>query len=135
MTTTRQGRQLHRRAIPVSTRAGAPPRSRAEHLAHHRTFAAFRTPAIDTLAISMRTLMILGRHQRTTARTTLISTGLAAAEKTTTLPHAPDTSPTSPTPPGPDRPTHVLAPPSVTAKALPAGFARHLGIPITTRMP
>jgi hypothetical protein len=44
-----------------------------------------RTPAIETLARQVRTLMILGRHQRVTARPSLIVTGPATTGKTTAL--------------------------------------------------
>ncbi|WP_205353701.1 hypothetical protein [Embleya scabrispora] len=68
---------------PTPPEPDAPPRSREERLAYHSAFVTIRTPAIDALAISVRTLMILGRHQSTTARPSLIVTGPAAAGKTT----------------------------------------------------
>jgi type VI protein secretion system component VasK len=74
-------------APPAPPEPGAPPRGREERLAYHSTFVTIRTPAIDALATSVRTLMILGRHQRTTARPSLIVTGPAAAGKTTALLH------------------------------------------------
>ncbi|MEV2235395.1 TniB family NTP-binding protein [Streptomyces phaeochromogenes] len=90
----------------------------------------------------MRTLMILGRHQSTTARPSLIVTGPAAAGKTTALLHVGRTchlahTHRTPTPPGhhPQVPVaYVLVPPGATAKTLTAEFARYLGIPTTTRM-
>lgn len=87
--------------------------------------------------------MILGRHQQTTARPSLIVTGPAAAGKTTALLnvgracHLAHTR-KNPTPP---RSAHaavpvayVLVPPGATAKTLITEFARYLGIPVTTRM-
>jgi hypothetical protein len=92
---------------PAPPQPGEAPRSRDERLAYHSAFVTIRTPAISQLATQVRTLMILGRHQQTTARPSLIVTGPAAAGKTTALlnvgPHntpgqqARDT-PTSPTP-------------------------------------
>lgn len=58
---------------------GAPPRSTEELLACHSAFVILRTPVIDTLTTSVRTLMIPGRRQTTTARPSLIVTGPAAA--------------------------------------------------------
>ncbi|MDV9195392.1 hypothetical protein [Streptomyces sp. Wh19] len=66
---------------------GDPALSDEEHLAYHSAFVTTPTPAIDTLATSVRTLMVLGRHQETTARPSLIVTGPAAAGKTTALLH------------------------------------------------
>lgn len=70
-------------APPAPPQPGEAPRSPEERLAYHSAFVTVRTPAIDTLATSVRTLMILGRHQSTTARPSLIVTGPAAAGKTT----------------------------------------------------
>lgn len=58
---------------------GAPPRSTEELLSCHSAFVILRTPVIDTLTTSVRTLMIPGRRQTTTARPSLIVTGPAAA--------------------------------------------------------
>ncbi|WP_455431589.1 hypothetical protein [Streptomyces gelaticus] len=66
---------------------GDPARSDEERLAYRSAFVRVRTPAIDTLTTSVRTLMILGRHQETTARPSLIVTGPAAAGKSTALLH------------------------------------------------
>ncbi|MFE9139345.1 TniB family NTP-binding protein [Streptomyces sp. NPDC007355] len=120
-----------------------PPRSVEERLAYHSAFVTVRTPAIDTLATSVRTLMILGRYQQTTARPSLIVTGPAAAGKTTALLHVGRTchlAHTRTTPP-PGKPSdnqvpvaYVLVPPGATAKMLAVEFARYLGIPITARM-
>ncbi|MER6474560.1 hypothetical protein [Streptomyces collinus] len=87
--------------------------------------------------------MILGRHQTTTARPSLIVTGPAAAGKTTALlnvgrtchlAHLRKNLP----PPGSAHPAvpvaYVLVPPGATAKTLITEFARYLGIPVTTRM-
>ncbi|MCF2532260.1 TniB family NTP-binding protein [Yinghuangia sp. KLBMP8922] len=91
----------------------------------------------------MRTLMILGRHQHTTARPGLIVTGPATAGKTTALLHVGRTchlahARRNPTPPGPAHTpvpvAYVLVPPGATAKTLAAEFARYLGIPVTARM-
>ncbi|MYS06514.1 AAA family ATPase, partial [Streptomyces sp. SID6041] len=86
--------------------------------------------------------MILGQHQQTTARPSLIVTGPAAAGKTTALLHTGRTCHLAHTrqhPPGPG--THasvpvayVLVPPAASAKALATEFARYLGIPVTGRM-
>ncbi len=87
--------------------------------------------------------MILGRHQQTTARPSLIVTGPAAAGKTTALLHVGRAchlahTRKNPTPPGTAHPAvpvaYVLVPPGATAKTLTAEFARYLGIPTTTRM-
>ncbi|MGW8777536.1 TniB family NTP-binding protein [Streptomyces sp. NPDC055796] len=120
-----------------------PPRSVVERLAYHSASVTVRTPAIDTLAANIRTLMILGRYQQTAARPSLILTGPAAAGKTTALLHVGRTCHLAHTrtasPHG--KPSdiqvpvaYVLVPPGATAKMLAAEFARYLGIPITTRM-
>lgn len=84
--TTRQGWHRFATTDPVTPpRPGDPPRSTEERLAYHSSFVTIRTPAISTLATQVRTLMILGRHQQTTARPSLIVTGPAAAGKTTAL--------------------------------------------------
>ncbi|MGW1848487.1 ATP-binding protein [Streptomyces sp. NPDC001966] len=91
----------------------------------------------------MRTLMILGGHQQTTARPSLIVTGPATAGKTTALltvgrachlthtqQHpAPDGRVHAPVPVA-----YVLVPPAASAKTLATEFARYLGIPVTGRM-
>ncbi len=127
---------------PTPPQPGQAPRSPEERLAYHSAFVTVRTPAIDTLARHVRTLMILGRHQTTTARPSLIVTGPAAAGKPTALLHVGRTchlahTHRNPTPPGhhPQVPVaYVLVPPGATAKTLTAEFARYLGIPVTTRM-
>ncbi|MFF0451291.1 TniB family NTP-binding protein [Streptomyces sp. NPDC004609] len=87
--------------------------------------------------------MILGRHQQTTARPSLIVTGPAAAGKTTALLNVGRTCHLAHTRknPAPPRSAHtavpiayVLVPPGATAKTLITEFARYLGIPTTTRM-
>ncbi|PIB00245.1 MULTISPECIES: ATP-binding protein [Streptomyces] len=120
---------------------GAPPRSLAERLAYHSRFVTVRTPAIDTLAKNVRTLMILGRHQTVTARPSLIVTGPAGAGKTTALLqvgrvcHLAHTRRHGPTATAGHVPVaYVLVPPAATAKTLALEFARYLGIPATTRM-
>lgn len=70
---------------PAPPAPGKPQRSIEERLAYHSAFVTVRTPAIDTLALTVRRLMLLGRHQRTTARPSLILTGPAATGKTTAL--------------------------------------------------
>ncbi|WP_437101028.1 hypothetical protein [Streptomyces kronopolitis] len=88
--------------------------------------------------------MILGQHQQTTARTSLIVTGPAAAGKTTALLHTGRTchlahtrqhppSGHSTHPPAPV--AYVLVPPAASTKALAPEFTRYLGIPLTGRMP
>ncbi|MFC9756213.1 hypothetical protein [Streptomyces sp. NPDC056921] len=72
---------------PQPPSPGQAARSDEERLAYHSAFVTVRTPAIDTLTTGVRTLMILGRHQQTTARPSLIVTGPAAAGKTTALLH------------------------------------------------
>jgi hypothetical protein len=128
---------------PAPPRPGDPPRSLDERLAYHSAFVTVRTPTISQLATQVRTLMILGRHQQTTARPSLIVTGPAAAGKTTALLtvgrtcHLAHTR-KNPPPPGSAHATapvaYVLVPPGATAKTLITEFARYLGIPTTTRM-
>ncbi len=128
---------------PAPPQPDDPPRSRDERLAYHSAFVTIRTPAISKLATQVRTLMILGRHQQTTARPSLIVTGPAAAGKTTALLnvgracHLSHTR-KNPAPPGSAHATapvaYVLVPPGATAKTLITEFARYLGIPVTTRM-
>lgn len=105
-------------------------------------FVTVRTPAINTLATSVRTLMILGRHQTTTARPSLNVTGPAAGKTTALLEvgrpcHLAHTHRT-PTPPSQGHAqvpvAYILVPPGATAKTLTAEFARYLGIPTTPRM-
>jgi Bacterial TniB protein len=142
--TTWRGWQHFAATEPVAPpKPGSPPRSTEERLAYHSTFVTVRTPAIDTLATSVRTLMLLGAHQQTTARPSLIVTGPAAAGKTTALLHvgrACHLAHTRHTPrgSGPRRlqvpVAYLLVPPGATAKTLIAEFARYLGIPVTTRM-
>ncbi|MFK0050613.1 TniB family NTP-binding protein [Streptomyces sp. NPDC090741] len=142
--TTWQGWQqfVHTPAL-VPPAPDTPPRSVEERMAYHSAFVTVRTPAIDTLATNIRTLMILGRYQQTTARPSLILTGPAAAGKTTALLHVGRTCHLAHTrtasPPG--KPSdiqvpvaYVLVPPGATAKMLAAEFARYLDVPITARM-
>ncbi|MFI1265592.1 MULTISPECIES: TniB family NTP-binding protein [Streptomyces] len=128
---------------PTPPRPGDPPRSTEERLAYHSAFVTIRTPAIHTLATQVRTLMILGRHQQTTARPSLIVTGPAAAGKTTALLNVGRTCHLAhirknPAPPGSARAlvpvAYVLVPPGATAKTLVTEFARYLSIPVTARM-
>ncbi|MFI9162820.1 TniB family NTP-binding protein [Kitasatospora aureofaciens] len=127
---------------PAPPGPGEPERSIEERLAYHSAFVTVRTPAIDTLALSVRRLMLLGRHQRTTARPSLILTGPAATGKTTALLEVGRTCHLAhtrqhPAPPGNGQPAvpvaYVLVPPGASAKTLTAGFARYLGIPVTAR--
>ncbi|GGU24934.1 hypothetical protein GCM10010259_14250 [Streptomyces daghestanicus] len=142
--TTWQGWHHFATTAPVSPpQPGDPPRSTDERLAYHSAFVTIRTPAISQLTTQVRTLMILGRHQQTTARPSLIVTGPAAAGKTTALLnvgracHLAHTR-KNPPPPGSAHATapvaYVLVPPGATAKTLITEFARYLGIPVTTRM-
>ncbi|MEV0955039.1 ATP-binding protein [Streptomyces sp. NPDC049951] len=128
---------------PAPPRPGDPPRSAEERLAYHSSFVTIRTPAIHALAIQVRTLMILGRHQQTTARPSLIVTGPAAAGKITALLNVGRTchlAHTRKNPPSPGSAhvavpvAYVLVPPGATAKTLIIEFARYLGIPVTGRM-
>ncbi|GAA2357197.1 TniB family NTP-binding protein [Streptomyces violaceusniger] len=128
---------------PTPPRPGDPPRSTEERLACHSAFVTIRTPAISTLATQVRTLTILGRHQQTTARPSLIVTGPAAAGKTTALLHVSRAchlahTRKNPPPPGSAHAAvpvaYALVPPGATAKTLITEFARYLGIPTTTRM-
>ncbi|MFJ8664030.1 TniB family NTP-binding protein [Streptomyces sp. NPDC093795] len=128
---------------PAPPQRGDPPRSTEERLAYHSSFVTIRTPAIHNLATQVRTLMILGRHQQTTARPSLIVTGPAAAGKTTALLNVGRTCHLAHTRkiPPPTGSAHaavpvvyVLVPPGATAKTLITEFARYLGIPITARM-
>ncbi|WP_440581254.1 TniB family NTP-binding protein [Streptomyces sp. PT19] len=126
-------------APPTPPQPGQAPRTLEERLAYHSQFVTVRTPAIESLARQVRTLMILGRHQQATARPSLIVTGPATTGKTTALlqvgrtchlahtrrAHPGDTSvPVA----------YVLVPPGATAKTLACEFARYLGIPVTARM-
>ncbi|MEU9101690.1 ATP-binding protein [Streptomyces sp. NPDC048361] len=128
---------------PAPPRPGGPPRSTEERLAYHSAFVTIRTPAISQLAAQVRTLMILGRHQTTTARPSLIVTGPAAAGKTTALLNVGRTCHLAHTrknlpPPGSAHGAapvaYVLVPPGATAKTLITEFARYLGIPVAARM-
>ncbi|MCX5426183.1 TniB family NTP-binding protein (plasmid) [Streptomyces sp. NBC_00257] len=141
--TTWQGWQRFATIPPPQPPApGEPERGVEERLAYHSAFVTVRTPAIDTLTTSVRTLMLLGRHQQTTARPSLIVTGPAAAGKTTALLHvgrACHLAHTAQHPPAatthvPVPVAYVLVPPGATAKALATEFARYLGIPATARM-
>ncbi|MGW2369905.1 TniB family NTP-binding protein [Streptomyces sp. NPDC001667] len=142
--TTWQGWQHFATAPPPAPpRPGEPARSEEERLAYHSAFVTVRTPAITTLTTSVRTLMILGRHQQTTARPSLIVTGPAAAGKTTALlhvgrachlAHTAQHPPPATTTHAPVPVAYVLVPPGASAKALATEFARYLGIPLTTRM-
>ncbi|QUI29467.1 TniB family NTP-binding protein [Streptomyces alfalfae] len=128
---------------PAPPQPDDPPRSTEERLAYHSAFVTIRTPAISQLATQVRTLMILGRHQQTTARPSLIVTGPAAAGKTTALLNVGRTCHLAhirknPPPPGSAHAAapvaYVLVPPGATAKTLITEFARYLGIPVATRM-
>lgn len=128
---------------PTPPQPGDTPRSTEERLAYHSAFVTVRTPAINTLATQVRTLMLLGRHQQTTARPSLIVTGPAAAGKTTALLEVGRTchlahTRNHPAPPGRAHQqvpvAYLLVPPGATAKTLATEFARYLGIPVTTRM-
>nr|WP_239109519.1 ATP-binding protein [Streptomyces coelicoflavus] len=88
-------------------------------------------------------MMILGRHQQTTARPSLIVTGPAAAGKTTAMLNVGRTCHLAhlrknPAPPGSAHSAapvaYVLVPPGATAKTLITEFARYLGIPVAARM-
>lgn len=106
-------------------------------------FASAPPLAINTLATQVRILMLLGRHQQTTARPSLIVTGPAAAGKTTALLEVGRTCHLAhtrrhPAPPGRTHQqipvAYLLMPPGATAKTLATEFARYLGILTTTRM-
>ncbi|MFJ9909364.1 TniB family NTP-binding protein [Streptomyces sp. NPDC101152] len=124
-------------APPTPPQPDQPPRPAEERLAYHSQFVTVRTPAIETLSRSVRTLMILGRHQQVTARPSLIVTGPATTGKTTALLEVGRTchlAHTRRAAPGDDSVpvAYVLVPPGAKT---PAGeFARYLGIPTTTRM-
>ncbi|MFC9760009.1 TniB family NTP-binding protein [Streptomyces sp. NPDC056921] len=142
--TTWQGWQRFATTPPPQPSASVEPeRSVEERLACHSAFVTVRTPAIDTLTTNVRTLMILGRHQQTAARPSLIVTGPAAAGKTIALLHVGRACHLAHThsQSAPAGTTHaavpvayVLVPPGTTAKGLAAEFARYLGIPVTARM-
>lgn len=142
--TTWQGWQHFATTPPLTPpQPGDPPRSLEKRLAYHSQFVTVRTPAIHTLATQVRTLMLLGHHQQTTARPSLIVTGPAAAGKTTALLEVGRTCHLAhirkhPAPPGHAHQqapvAYLLVPPGATAKTLATEFARYLGIPVTTRM-
>ncbi|MGW2305005.1 TniB family NTP-binding protein [Streptomyces sp. NPDC001809] len=143
MTTWRGWHRFATTDPPAPPRPGHPARSTEERLAYHSSFVTIRTPAISQLANQVRTLMILGRHQHTTARPSLIVTGPAAAGKTTALLSVGRTchlahTRQNPAPPGSAHAVvpvaYVLVPPGATAKTLVTEFARYLGIPTTARM-
>ncbi|MET9657574.1 ATP-binding protein [Streptomyces sp. NPDC006510] len=143
MTTWQGWRHFATTPPPQPPAPGEPARSNEERLAHHSAFVTVRTPVIDTLTTGVRTLMILGRHQQTTARPSLIVTGPAAAGKTTALLHVGRACHLAHThsQPAPAGTTHapvpvayVLVPPAASPKALATEFARYLGVPVTTRM-
>jgi hypothetical protein len=124
---------------PAPPQPGQPARSLEERLAYHSQFVTVRTPAIESLSRSVRTLMILGRSQSVTARPSLIVTGPATTGKTTALlevgrtchlAHTRRAAPGDTSVPV----AYVLVPPGATAKTLACEFARYLGIPVTTRM-
>ncbi|MFI6440046.1 TniB family NTP-binding protein [Streptomyces sp. NPDC050759] len=126
-------------APPTPPQPGQTPRSLEQRLAYHSQFVTVRTPAIENLSRSVRTLMILGRHQSVTARPSLIVTGPATTGKTTALLQVGRTchlAHTRRAAPGDDSVpvAYVLVPPGATAKTLAGEFARYLGIPITSRM-
>ncbi|KPI18618.1 hypothetical protein OV450_7890 [Actinobacteria bacterium OV450] len=137
--TTWQGWQQFVDAPPPAPPApGAPPRSTEERLAYHSDFVTIRTPAINTISTTVRTLMVLGRHQQATARPSLIVTGPPTTGKTTALLqvgrtcHLAETTRTGNHDQIPV--AYVLVPPGASAKTLATEFARFLGIPITHRM-
>lgn len=76
--TTWQGWQHFAPSAPKPPVPGAPERSGEERLAYLSAFVTVRTPASATLTTNVRTLMILGRHQQTTTRPSLIVTGPTA---------------------------------------------------------
>ncbi|GAA3311863.1 ATP-binding protein [Streptomyces cinereospinus] len=126
-------------APPAPPQPGQPARSVEERLAYHSQFVTVRTPAIESLSRSVRTLMILGRSQSVTARPSLIVTGPATTGKTTALlevgrtchlAHTRRAAPGDTSVPV----ASVLVPPGATAKTLACEFARYLGIPVTARM-
>jgi hypothetical protein len=126
-------------APPTPPKPGQAPRPLEERLAYHSQFVTVRTPAIETLARQVRTLMILGRHQSVTARPSLIVTGPATTGKTTALLQVGRTchlAHTRRAAPGDDSVpvAYVLVPPGATAKTLAGEFARYLGIPVAARM-
>jgi len=126
-------------APPTPPKPGQAPRPVEERLAYHSQFVTVRTPAIETLARQVRTLMILGRHQHVTARPSLIVTGPATTGKTTALLQVGRTchlAHTRRAAPGHDSVpvAYVLVPPGATAKTLAGEFARYLGIPVAARM-
>ena len=70
---------------PVPPGPGDAPRTAQQRLAYHSRFVTVRTPAVVKTLLEVRTLMALGRHQRATARPSLIVTGPPTTGKTTTL--------------------------------------------------
>ncbi|MFF5707436.1 TniB family NTP-binding protein [Streptomyces sp. NPDC012794] len=123
---------------PAPPDPGALRRSVEERLAYHSDFVTVRTPAIDTISTTVRTLMVLGRHQRATARPSLIVTGPPTTGKTTALLQVGRTchhAETARTGIHDQMPVaYILVPPGASAKTLAAEFARFLGIPLTHRM-
>lgn len=142
--TTRQNRHRFATTDPVAPpQPGDPPRTTEERLACHSSFVAIRTPAIHTQATQVRTLTILGPHQQTPARPSLIVTGPAAAGKPAALPNVGRTchlahTRENPPPPGSAHAAvpvaYALVPPGATAKTLTTESARYLATPVTARM-
>ncbi|MFE1318335.1 TniB family NTP-binding protein [Kitasatospora phosalacinea] len=142
MDTWRGFAQFATAPTPTPPAPGEMGRSVEERLAYYSQFVTVRTPAIDSLALSVRRLMLLGRHQRTTARPSLILTGPPATGKTTALLEVGRACHLAhlrqhPQPLGSAHPVvpvaYVLVPAGASAKTLTAQFARYLGIPTTTR--
>lgn len=139
--TTRQNRHRFATTDPVAPpQPGDPPRTTEDCLACHSSFVTIRTPAIHT---QVHTLTILGPHQQTPARPSLIVTGPAAAGKPTALPNVGRTchlahTRENPPPPGSAHAAvpvaYALVPPGATAKTLTTEFARYLATPVTARM-
>ncbi|WP_371476395.1 TniB family NTP-binding protein [Kitasatospora sp. NBC_00315] len=124
---------------PVPPGPGDAPRTAEQRLAYHSRFVTVRTPAVVKTLLEVRTLMALGRHQRATARPSLIVTGPPTTGKTTTLLEVGRTCHLAEQARGGPGAAQVpvaylLVPPGATAKALALEFARYLGIPVSARM-
>ncbi|MEY9849746.1 hypothetical protein ABH940_006858 [Streptacidiphilus sp. BW17] len=138
-TTWQEWQRFAAQPPPAPPRPGQPRRSVEDRIAYHSRFVTVRTPAIEKTSREVRTLMVLGRHQHTTARPALIVTGPPTTGKTTLLLeigrtcHLAEHARTGPVP-GRIPVAYLLVPPGATAKTLALEFARYLGIPLTSRM-
>ncbi|WP_043473720.1 ATP-binding protein [Kitasatospora sp. MBT66] len=139
-TTWEEWRRFVDRKRPAPPSPEGPRRSAAQRLAYHSRFVVVRTPALDKITTSVRTLTLLGRHQDGTARPGLIVTGPPTTGKSTALQEVGRTyelhqrSLSRAPVPGRAPVAYILVPPGASAKSLAAEFARFVGLPVGPRM-